>query len=198
MGHMKNLTAILALLPALVAAQPEICAMSSRTVTQGVSVLTKVKVLNQTVVPQAFGWRECHATVRAENNDVEFVGSGRFAWADGRPETEACTIAAQRAKDAIHEQIGVIQVASRKTLNCNEPPEPGSPRIATVFAVGYVGQLHEFPLYNHGRRPFSHQRHPGSTCLEFLHPSNRIGGAVCQTADNRWVVVDIKQPIRVQ
>lgn len=195
---MKRLTAILALLPALAIAQPEICAMSSRTVTQGVSILKKVKVLDQTVVPQAWGWRECHATVSAENNDVEFVGAGRFAWADGRPETEACAIAAQRAKDAIHEQIGSIQVASRKTLNCNEPPEPGTPRIATVYAVGYVGQLHEFPLYNHGRRPFSHQQHPGSTCLEFLHTSNRIGGVVCQTSDSRWVVVDIKQPLRVQ
>ena len=195
---MKRLTAILALLPALAIAQPEICAMSSRTVTQGVSVLKKVKVLDQTVVPQEFGWRECITTVQAEHNDVEFVGTGRFAWADGRPAYEACTMAAQRAKDAIHEQIGAIQVASRKTLNCNEPPEPGTPTVATKYAIGYVGQLYEFPLYNHGRQTFSHQRYPGSTCLQFLHGHNEIGGVICQTADNRWLVVDIKKPFRVQ
>lgn len=195
---MKKLVSVLTLVPALVTAQPDVCSLSSRTVTQGMSVLQKVKVLDTTVVPQTFGWRECHATVQAENNDVEFVGSGSFAWADGRPASESCAIAVQRAKDAIHEQIGSIQVASRKTLNCNEPPEPGTPRVATVFAVGYVGQLHEFPLYNHGRRPFSHRQYPGSTCLQFTHPSNRIGGTICQTADNRWLVVDIVQPSRVQ
>lgn len=188
---MKRLTAILALLPALAIAQPEICAMSSRTVTQGTSVLKKVKVLDQIVVPQAWGWRECITTVQAENNEVEFVGTGRFAWADGRPATEACAVAAQRAKDAIHEQIGAIQVASRKTLNCNEPPEPGPPTVATIFAVGYVGPLYEFPLYSPGRT-FSHQRYPGSTCLQFLHSPRTIGGVICQTPDRRWVVVDVK------
>lgn len=198
MGHMKRLTAILATVPALALSQPDVCSMSSRTITQGVSILNKVKVLDSSVWSQAYGWRECVSTVQAEHNDVEFVGTGRFAWADGRPASEACAMATQRAKDAIHEQIGSIQVASRKTLNCNEPPEPGTPRVATKYAIGYVGQLQEFPLYNHGRRPFSHQRYPGSTCLQFLHGHNQIGGTICQTADNRWIVVDINQPPRVQ
>lgn len=195
---MKRLLAALALAPVLVAGQPDVCSMSSRTVIQGVSVLNKIKILDSSVWTQAYGWRECVATVQAEHNEVAFVGTGRFAWADGRPASEACAMAAQRAKDAIHEQIGSIQVASRKTLNCNDMPEVGTPRISTVYAVGYTGQLHEFPLYNHGRRPFSHLQYPGSTCLEFKHPSGRIGGTICQTTDNRWSVVDIKQPPRVQ
>ena len=195
---MKRLLAALALAPVLVAGQPDVCSMSSRTVIQGVSVLNKIKILDSSVWTQAYGWRECVATVQAEHNEVAFVGTGRFAWADGRPASEACAMAAQRAKDAIHEQIGSIQVASRKTLNCNDMPEVGTPRISTVYAVGYTGQLHEFPLYNHGRRPFSHLQYPGSTCLEFKHPSGRIGGTICQTTDNRWSVVDIKQPPRIQ
>jgi hypothetical protein len=195
---MKKLLVLLTMVPALASGQPDVCSMSSRTVTQGVSVLNKIKILDSSVWTQAYGWRECVSTVQAEHNDVEFVGTGRFAWADGRPASEACTMATQRAKDAIHEQIGSIQVASRKTLNCNDSPEVGTPRINTVYAVGYAGQLHEFPLYNHGRRPFSHQQYPGSTCLEFKHPSGRIGGIICQTTDNRWLVVDIKQSPRVQ
>ncbi len=195
---MKQAIAVLALLPALVWAQPDVCAMSSRTVTQGVTTLKKVRTLSTAVVPLPYGWRECQAVVSAEHESVEIAGSGRFAWADGRPEYEACAAAVQRAKDAIHEQVGAIQVASRKSLNCNDVPEPGTPQVATIFAVGYVGQLREFPLYDHGRRPFSHRQYPGSTCLKFTHPSNRIGGTICQTADNRWLVVDIAQPSRVQ
>lgn len=198
MGHMKPITLILLLLPTLAVSQPDVCSMSSRTVTQGTSVLERVKVLNTTVMSGEFGWRECHAVVQAEHKGSLYEGRGRFAWADGRPEYEACTAAVQRAKDAIHEQVGAIQVASRKSLNCNDGPEPGAPTVATKYAVGYVGQLHEFPLYNHGRRPFSHQRYPGSTCLQFLHGHNEIGGVICQTADNRWLVVDIRRPARVQ
>ena len=195
---MKQLTAILTLLPALAVAQADVCSMSSRTVTQGTSVLERVKVLDTTVTSGKFGWRECHATVRAEHNDKPYEGLGRFAWADGRPEYEACAAAVQRAKDAIHEQVGAIQVASRKSLNCNDVPEPGTPTVATKYAVGYVGQLHEFPLYNYGRRPFSHQQYPGSTCLQFLYGHNEIGGTICQTADNRWLVVDVRRPTRIQ
>lgn len=195
---MKQLIAILALLPALAVAQADVCSMSSRTVTQGTSVLERVKVLDTTVTSGKFGWRECHATVRAEHDGRPYEGLGRFAWGDGRPEYEACAAAVQRAKDAIHEQVGAIQVASRKSLQCNDVPEPGTPVVATKYAVGYVGELHEFPLYNHGRRPFSVREYPGSTCLQFMYGVNQIGGTICQTSDNRWVVVDVRRASRVQ
>ena len=195
---MKQLVAVLALLPALVGAQPDACSMSSRTVTQGTSVLERVKVLDTTVTSGKFGWRECHATVRAEHDGRPYEGLGRFAWGDGRPEYEACAAAVQRAKDAIHEQVGAIQVASRKSLNCNDGPEIGTPRVATKYAIGYVGELHEFPLYDARRGRFSMREYPGSTCFQFMHGHNEIGGTICQTTDNRWMVVDVRRPGRVQ
>lgn len=196
---MKKLIFALLTIPLLVAAQ-DTCQLNSRTDTQATTVLKKVAVLEQFVVAEQYGWQRCHARVRAQVGDTVYVGLGSFSWSDGRPSDESCSIAQQRAKDSILEQIGSLQIKSNKSVVCNDgiSTEPGTPVVKTKFAVGYIGQRHEFPVYNYGRRPFSHSRYPGSTCLHILNQAGFIGGTICQTDQNLWVVVDIINPYRVQ
>ena len=187
------------MIPALATAQ-DTCQLTSRTDTQATTVLQQVAVLEQTITREQYGWMRCRAQVQAQANGTVYRGEGSFSWADGRSMEESCGIAQQRAKDSILEQLGSLQISSRKAVVCNDgvSAEPGTPEVKTKFAVGYVGQRHEFPVYNHGRRAFSHSRHPGSTCLQFTNQVGAIGGTICQTNQNLWVVVDIINPYRVK
>lgn len=196
---MKRLISALCVIPALAMAQ-DTCQMTSRTDTRATTVLQQVVVLEQTITREQYGWMRCRAQVQAQANGTVYRGEGSFSWADGRSMEESCGMAQQRAKDSILEQLGSLQISSRKAMVCNDGiiAEPGTPEVKTKFAVGYVGQRYEFPVYNHGRRPFSHSRHPGSTCLQFTNQVGAIGGTICQTSQNLWVVVDIINPYRVK
>lgn len=196
---MKQLISALCVIPMLAIAQ-DTCQMTSRTDTRATTVLQQVVVLEQTITREQYGWMRCRAQVQAQANGTVYRGEGSFSWADGRSMEESCGMAQQRAKDSILEQLGSLQISSRKAMVCNDGviAEPGTPEVKTKFAVGYVGQRHEFPVYNHGRGVFSHRRHPGSTCLQFTNQVGAIGGTICQTNQNLWVVVDIINPYRVQ
>jgi hypothetical protein len=196
---MKKLIFALFAIPVLATAQ-DTCQLTSRTDTQATTVLRQVVVLEQTVSLEQYGWMRCRSRVQAQADNIVYTGEGSFSWADGRNTEESCGIAQQRAKDSILEQLGNLQIKSRKSMICNDgiSAEPGTPTVKTKFGVGYVGQRHEFPVYNHGRRAFSHSRHPGSTCLHFTNQVGAIGGTICQTDQNLWVVVDIINPYRVQ
>ena len=196
---MKRLLSALCMIPALVTAQ-DTCHMTSRTDTRATTVLRQVVVLEQTITREQYGWQRCRARVQAQADNTVYTGEGSFSWADGRSMEESCGMAQQRAKDSILEQLGSLQISSRKAMVCNDGiiAEPGAPEVKTKFAVGYVAPRHEFPVYNHGRRPFSHSQHPGSTCLQFTNQVGAIGGTICQTSQNLWVVVDIINPYRVK
>jgi hypothetical protein len=198
-SNLKRLLSALCMIPALATAQ-DTCQLTSRTDTRATTVLQQVAVLEQTITREQYGWMRCRAQVQARANGTVYRGEGSFSWADGRSMEESCGIAQQRAKDSILEQLGSLQISSRKAVVCNDgvSAEPGTPEVKTKFAVGYVGQRHEFPVYNHGRGVFSHRRHPGSTCLQFTNQVGAIGGTICQTNQNLWVVVDIINPYRVQ
>jgi len=199
LNNMKKLMFALFAIPVLAAAQ-DTCQMTSRTDTRATTVLQQVVVLEQTVSREQYGWMRCRARVQARANNTAYTGEGSFSWADGRSQEESCGMAQQRAKDSILEQLGSLQISSSKAMVCNDGviAEPGTPEVKTKYAVGYVAPQHEFPVYNHGRRPFSHSRHPGSTCLQFTNQVGAIGGTICQTSQNLWVVVDIINPYRVK
>jgi hypothetical protein len=199
LNNMKKLMFALLAIPVLATAQ-DTCQLTSRTDTQATTVLRQVMIMEQTVSREQYGWMRCRARVQAQANNTVYTGEGSFSWADGRNTEESCSIAQQRAKDSILEQLGNLQINSRKSVVCNDgvSAEPGTPTVKTKFAVGYVGQRHEFPVYNHGRGVFSHRRHPGSTCLQITNQVGAISGTICQTNQNLWVVVDIINPYRVQ
>jgi hypothetical protein len=194
---MKNKLALLAIImPMLVLAQSDPCRLSSNTVTQGSASLKKVTVLERLISPEPYGWRNCQVRVSAEVNDALFEGQGKFSWADGRPPEEACTVAQARAVESIQTQVGNLRVQSTQQLACAENGISGSPigtpKISTIYAVGYEGEKHEFRIYSH--RKFSHRNHPGSTCHEFLKPVyyHQIGGVICQNENAKWTVVDVR------
>lgn len=196
---MKRLLSALCMIPMLATAQ-DTCQLTSRTDTRATTVLQQVAVLEQVITREQYGWMRCRAQVQAQANGTVYRGEGSFSWADGRSMDESCGMAQQRAKDSILEQLGSLQISSSKAMVCNDGviAEPGTPTVKTKYAVGYVAQRHEFPVYNHGRRPFSHSRHPGSICLQFTNQVGAIGGTICQTSQNLWVVVDIINPYRVK
>lgn len=186
------------LVPALALADDP-CQLASRTVTTGTAVIKNSKVLEQTITNQDYGWRTCNVTMQAQHNDKTHIATGEYTWGNGIPATEGCAIARERARVALHEQIGNVQVQNYQIMSCNDATAPATqPPVWTKYAVGYVAPLEEFPVYAQGRRVFSHRLYPGSTCLQFLNHLNRIGGTICQVQDGRWVVVDTLNPYQVK
>lgn len=183
----------------VIAAASDPCQLASRTVTRGTAVIQHSRVIQQDILQRDYGWRTCQVTMQAQHNGQTHTATGEYTWGSGVPDTEGCAMARERARIAIQEQIGAVQVENHQVLSCNDAAEPASgPPVWTKYAVGYIAPLHEFPVYNHGRRPFSHSRYPNSTCLQFLNHLNRIGGTICQTRDGLWVVVDTINPHQVK
>lgn len=182
---------IVMMLPAMAAANTNVCSLQERSVTRTDVVIQERTAVEKVVIPQPRNRRKCTVNFQVRANNQWHAAHGEHVWPGDQPENEACAIAAARAESDVKFRVGRGYHTTERVLVCNDDGQQQP--LTNSLQVGRVGKINQFRPHPKYTESFYYN---GTQCRWFVDPEfngqtvKTAQGIICELKDSNWVVVE--------
>lgn len=177
---------LLLLMPTYVMAE---CILVERNSSSAQGTLDETRNIQAQVIQLRDNSRQCSVSFEGRINGKWHTGYGYYKWQSDMPDDVACANAFETAKANLVKTVGEQFISTETMLKCDENNSP-------ALQVLKPGQVLEYGQWRPHPKNTNTFWYEGALCNWFVE-TNLAGndmrqweGIVCQTTDNKWVVVD--------